>query len=244
MFSHEKLHVYKKALDFVTKTVAWAGTWDKKHAFVDQLSRAGESIVLNLAEAARQRGAGNKLRIADYAIGSSLECAACLDIARIKRFLTPEESSEEKSRLCEITRMLIGLRKAWGESLNEEPGDYSLNQPKEFQRGSFHHERLDVYQTGLRFIEWFAAQKGTKELSNRLLRQIDEAATSMLLNIAEGNGRYAELDHRRFLQMADIAAVKAAVYLDLTVGRGLLGKPDAQAGKELLHKVGTIVAGF
>ena len=54
MFAHEKLQVYGKALDFAAKTAAWTSTWDKKHALVDHLSRATESIALNLAEAARQ----------------------------------------------------------------------------------------------------------------------------------------------------------------------------------------------
>jgi four helix bundle protein len=62
LFAHEKLHAYNKALAFAGKAAAWTGSWDKKHALVDQLSRAAESIALNLAEAARQRGAPNRLR--------------------------------------------------------------------------------------------------------------------------------------------------------------------------------------
>ena len=112
MFAHEKLQVYGKALDFAVKAAAWTITWDKKHALVDHLSRATESILLNLAEAARQRGTPARLRIVDYAIGSSLECAGCLDIARIKTLLTRQDCYEEKHLLCEITKMLIGLRKA------------------------------------------------------------------------------------------------------------------------------------
>jgi hypothetical protein len=44
----------------------------------------------------------------------------------------------------------------------------------------------------------------------------------VVLNIAEGNGRYAELDHHRFLQIAQSAAVKGAVFLDLGVERAFL----------------------
>ena len=116
MFDHEKLHVYGKALDFAAKAAAWTSTWDKKHALVDHLSRATESIVLNLAEATRQRGTPARLRIVDYAIGSSLECAGCLDVARIKALLTHQNCHQEKYLLCEITKMLIGLRKAWSQS--------------------------------------------------------------------------------------------------------------------------------
>src|SRR5207248_1438253 len=125
--------------------------------------------------------------------------------------------SQAHQHLCEITKMLVGLRKAWAEAeLRDELGkDWDAS--KGLAGVLFHHERLDVYHAALRFVEWFVAQPGAKELSNRLFRQIDESATSVVLNIAEGNGRYAELDHRRFLQIADSAAVKAAIYLDLGV---------------------------
>jgi hypothetical protein len=65
-----------------------------------------------------------------------------------------------------------------------------------------------------------------------------------VLNIAEGNGRYAELDHQRFLQIAQSAAVKGAVYLDLGVERGLLGGKEAAVGKEMLSRITAMVGGF
>src|SRR3989442_11021534 len=111
MFDHEKLHVYGKALDFAAKAAAWTSTWDKKHALVDHLSRATESILLNLAEAARQRGTPARLRIVDYPIGSSLEWAGRLDGARIKSLLTHQDCHQEQHLLCDITKMLIVLIK-------------------------------------------------------------------------------------------------------------------------------------
>jgi len=105
MFAHEKLQVYCRTLDFAAAAAVWTSAWDKKHALVDHFSRASESLVLNLAEAARQRGAPARLRIVDYAIGSSLECAGCLDVALIKKLLTNEQCHQEKYRLCEITKM-------------------------------------------------------------------------------------------------------------------------------------------
>jgi four helix bundle protein len=245
MFAHEKLQVYGKALDFAAKAVAWTSTWDKKHALVDHLSRAAESILLNLAEAGRQRGAPARLRIVDYAIGSSLECAGCLDVARIKELLTEQDCHQEKHLLCEITKMLIGLRKAWSQSIaREEPLAYPTKSLEDGPEPLFHHEGLEVYRAALGFMEWFISRPEAKELSNRLFRQIDEAGTSVVLNIAEGNGRYAELDHHRFLQIAQSAAVKGAVYLDLGVERALLVETEATAGKEMLRRISLMVAGF
>ena len=223
----------------------WTNTWDKKHALVDHLSRATESILLNLAEAVRQRAEAARLQTADYAIGSSLECAGCLDLARVKEFLTPDRCQQEKRHLSEIAKMLIGLRKSWAHSkFREEPVSFSTKSKKDLPEPLFHHESLEVYRAALNFMEWFVSQSKVCELSNRLLRQLDEAGTSVALNIAEENGRYAELDHHRFLQIAQGAAVKASVYLDLAVKRELLGEAEADGGKKILRKIGIMVAGF
>ncbi|HEY5910634.1 MAG TPA: four helix bundle protein [Verrucomicrobiae bacterium] len=244
MFSHEKLQVYANALDFVSAAVAWTNAWDRKHAVVDQLDRTAPSILLNLAEAARRCGAPGRLQILDYATGSTLECAGCLDIARIKNLLTEAQCREEKQRLCVVTKMVIGLRKAWAESVaRKEPADYSAK-PSTPETPFFHHESLEVYRTALAFMDWFVSLTRTKELSNRLVRQVDEAGTSIVLNIAEGNGRYAELDHHRFAQIAQSAAVNAAVLLDLCLEQGLLEREETDAGKDKLHRIAVMLGGF
>ena len=89
MFSHQKLTVYEKSLTCVTSLGQSARSWDKRHVVVDHLVRASESILLNLVEGARLRGVAHRQRYAEFAIGSALECAACLDIAGLKGFLTP-----------------------------------------------------------------------------------------------------------------------------------------------------------
>jgi four helix bundle protein len=245
MFAHEKLHVYAKAVEFAAKAIVWTGAWNKKHALVDHLSRATESILLNLAQAARQRGISARLQTLDYAIGSSLECAGCLDMARIKELLTIQECQGEKRLLCEITKMLIGLRKGWSHSMGrEEAPDYRAATPESVSATLFHHESLAVYLEALGFIEWFVSFPAAKELTHRLFRQIDDAATGVVLNIAEGNGRYAELDHRRFLNIAQSASVKAAVYLDLVGQQGLLGEKDTNRGKEKLWSICAKLTGF
>jgi four helix bundle protein len=108
----------------------------------------------------------------------------------------------------------------------------------------FHHESLNAYQAALTFMRWFVDCSGTDALSRREFRQIDEAGTRMVLNIAEGNGRYAELDHRRFIQIAQTGAVKAAVYVDLSTKAGLLKEHEATRGKEHLRLTSTLLTGF
>ena len=103
MFPHEKLSVYGKALEFVADASACAARWDKRHAVVDQFGRASDSLVLNLAEGARLRPGRAKLRALDFALGSCLECAACLDIAWIKGFVETMVATHHKRRLYDRT---------------------------------------------------------------------------------------------------------------------------------------------
>ena len=113
MLSHHKLKVYGKGVAVVASLGKHLVQWDKRHAVVDQLGRASESIVLNLVEGVRLRRSAQKQQLLDYAVGSALECAACVDIAVIKQFLAPELGALEKRSLGEVVRMLVGLRRSW-----------------------------------------------------------------------------------------------------------------------------------
>ena len=136
--------------------------------------------------------------------------------------------------------MLIGLRKAWDQTiLEEETLPYQTS--RSGVRPLFHHEGLDVYRLGLSFVEWFERQIAA-QAPNRLWRQVDDCATSMVLNIAEGNGRYAYLDHRRFLHTAHSALAKTAAYLDLCFINGLNAQAASNNGKELLDRIAAMLA--
>jgi four helix bundle protein len=242
MLTHHNLKVYKMALALGASAAEFSSRWGRRHAIVDHFRRAAESIVLNIAEGARLWSRSDKAKRLDYALGSALECAACLDIAGIKKVLSRESASPEKRRLLEITRMLIGLRKAW--VCNEEPVPYRADASAPALEVLFHHESLDVYQTSLEFVRWFVGLPGAKELSDQLCREIDKSATSMVLNVAEGNGRYSELDQRRFLEIAAASAVKTAAYLDLYQQKALPSPVEIDRGREFLSRIVAMLHGF
>jgi len=50
------------------------------------------------------------------------------------------------------------------------------------------------------------------------------------------------LDHQRFLEMAQSSAVKAAAHLDLCVVKKLLTQADISSEKELLRRIGAMLA--
>ena len=128
-FNHENLKVYQRTLPFNVKVGVWMAQWESKHALCDQLSRAAGSMLENTALASAAYST-MKLRGLDYAIGSGLECAACLDLAGIKQLLDMKSLHTEKEELSQILRMLVGLRKSWAQSgqvLREDRAQYSAS---------------------------------------------------------------------------------------------------------------------
>jgi len=245
MITTHGLKVYEKALNFGAGAEAFSASWGRRHAIVDHFRRASESIVVNIAEGTRLRSGPDKAKAIDYALGSTLECAASLDLAGLKGRLSMESSMAEKRQLLEVARMLIGLRRSWLLSVvNEEASPYGNAPSTGGKEVLFHHESLDVYRVGLDFMRWFVKLPGGSQLSDRLCREIDRAATSVVLNVAEGNGRYSELDHRRFLDIAAASAVKAAAYLDLYARKALPSRAETAEGLEYLSRVVAMLSQF
>jgi four helix bundle protein len=245
MLKLHNLHVYEKALALAAQAQPFSASWGRRHAIVEHDRRASESMVLNIAESARLWSGPNKAKSLDYAIGSSLECAACLDIALIKGRLTQELSLSGKRNVLEITRRLVGLRKSWLASvLREEAGSHDAESSADGVEQLFHHESLDVYKISLDFMRWFTGLPGGRELSDRWCREIDKSATGMVLNVAEGNGRYSAVDHQRFLDIAAASTVKTAAYLDLYAQKALPAHLATTAGRELLCRILAMLHSF
>jgi four helix bundle protein len=108
---------------------------------------------------------------------------------------------------------------------------------------SFDHERLDVYRVALDFVETAsniveALPKGRAYLAD----QLNRAATSIVLNIAEGAGEFSTADKARFYRMARRSATESAACLDVCARLGLVGqKQHDPARDQLLRLVAMLV---
>ena len=120
---------------------------------------------------------------------------------------------------------------------HEEPPAYGEHADGPGTGSYFAHERLEVYQASLSFLGWFNALPAGAELASRLYRQVDTAATSVILNLAEGYGRTGEGDRFRFVERAEASAVKAAAYLDLCASKSELEAEQREPGMDLLSRV-------
>jgi four helix bundle protein len=74
--------------------------------------------------------------------------------------------------------------------------------------------------------------------------QLDRASTSILLNIAEGNGRYAQKDRCRFLDIAHGSALECAAGLDILVAKSKVTQEQIRPGKESLQKIVRMLVGL
>jgi four helix bundle protein len=85
------------------------------------------------------------------------------------------------------------------------------------------HEKLDVYRLAIDYLAWVFEHSETLNGAHRHARdQWLRASQSIPLNIAEGNGKTAEADRRRYFEIARGSVLECAAIQDvLVVGKGL-----------------------
>lgn len=104
------------------------------------------------------------------------------------------------------------------------------------------HEKLDVYHIAIEFVILSDAiiehmPRGRGYLSDQLQR----AALSISLNIAEGAGEYAIDEKVRFYRMAKRSATECAGILDVCQKLQLLDEQKYIQGRELIVRIVSIL---
>ena len=235
-FDHENLRVYQGAIEFV----AWLeGTVPSVKTGVcayDHLARASAGVPVNIAEASGKLSMNERRQFIDTAYGSSLECAACLDVLSIAGCLSAAMAEEGKGRLSSIVSMLIGFRESTDREVREAHVSYEAGHGVA-HRVWFDHERLDVYQKALTFVRWCVGFGPSGSIVRSVAVALDKSATGVALNIAEGNGKFSAKDRCRFIGHARTAALQAAATLDVLAVRQAQLRQNAMEGKALLADV-------
>ncbi len=108
--SHESLHVYRAAIEFLVLASSLLERLPRGHGpIADQLRRAALSIPLNIAEGYGKRGSGDRARYYDIARGSAHECGAILDASSILRLVDEPTYHQGKTLLHRIVAMLVKM---------------------------------------------------------------------------------------------------------------------------------------
>jgi four helix bundle protein len=103
---------------------------------------------------------------------------------------------------------------------------------------TFDHERLEVYHVALEFLT-LADEVASAFPSGRayLADQLHRAATSVVLNIAEGAGEFSKKDKARFYRMGLRSATECAAIVDACRKLHLVPENTLLAGREMLLRI-------
>ena len=102
----------------------------------------------------------------------------------------------------------------------------------------FDHERLDVYIAAVDFLA--LAHGITTNFSSGhgdLADQLRRAATSVVLNIAEGAGEFSKPEKARFYRIARRSATECAAVLDVATRLELVTASRREPARELLVRI-------
>jgi four helix bundle protein len=97
------------------------------------------------------------------------------------------------------------------------------------------HEKLDFYRLSIVYVAWVYGKAVSLNGVHRPARdQWLRASKSIPLNIAEGNGKTAKADRRRYFEIARGSAMECAAIQDvLVVGKALDGEESRERKIEL-----------
>lgn len=242
-FDHDNLHVYQETLGFISWADRQRQQMSTTISATDHLDRASESTLRNIARANGKESPRDRRQTFDIAYASALECAASLDVLHVWDILELGTASEGKAQLDRIVAMLIGIRSSKVDRVREPRTEYAVR--REGRTGYFFaHEQLDVYQSGLRYVAWTAKLTRTQSLEVSAVKDLDRRSTSIVLNIAEGNGKFSAKDRCRFLSIARGAALDSAATLDILMTKTKITPRQADQGKTHLCQIVSMLVGL
>ena len=101
-----------------------------------------------------------------------------------------------------------------------------------------HHEKMDIYKKSVLFLSHSESiiqklPKGRREFKDQLQR----ASLSIVLNFAEGYGKYSSRDKQRFYLISKGSAHECAAILDCMNILKLIDEKDHLVGKKLLYEI-------
>ena len=106
----------------------------------------------------------------------------------------------------------------------------------------FAHEKLDVYNLALDFLA--LAEDLIEHLPRgrgHLADQLSRASTSIVLNIAEGAGKFSKPDKRRYYLSAAGSTTECAAILDVCLRLKLILPDMHSVGKAMLERIAAML---
>jgi four helix bundle protein len=114
MRPHEKLDVWKRAIDFVVAVYKMTDSFprDERFGLISQIRRAAVSVPANIAEGAGRHSSKEFKYFLSNAQGSVSELATELLIAQKLGYLNKQTFDLRNDELTSIGRMILGLSRS------------------------------------------------------------------------------------------------------------------------------------
>ena len=107
MLDHEKLDVYRCAIEFLGMALRLVGKLPRGNApLADQLRRAAMAIPVNIAEGTGKVTEPDRARFYAIARGSAMECGALIDVIGLLGVAGDTELAQAKALLVRVVSML------------------------------------------------------------------------------------------------------------------------------------------
>ncbi len=105
------------------------------------------------------------------------------------------------------------------------------------------HEKLDVYRLSIGYVAWvYEKADGLAGVHRPARDQWLRASQSIPLNIAEGNGKTAKADRRRYFEIARGSALECAAIQDVLVVGKALDKAESRERKTELDRMAAMLS--
>ena len=110
MLSFQRLHVYQRAIAFLALATEVVEQLPRGHSHrADQLIRAAESVVRNIAEGAGRWSDADSAKHYKIARGEAMKCAASLDVLKLRNLIAPGQYERGIQLLESIAAMLTKM---------------------------------------------------------------------------------------------------------------------------------------
>ncbi len=105
------------------------------------------------------------------------------------------------------------------------------------------HEKLDVYRLSIGYVAWvYEKADGLNGVHRAARDQWLRASQSIPLNIAEGNGKTADADRRRYFEIARGSTLECAAIQDVLVVGKALDDAESQRRKNELDRMAAMLS--
>ena len=111
-FKFEDLRVWHRALELANEVDLLSKTFpqDERFSLTSQIKRAGDSVVLNIAEGSTGQSTAEFKRFLDIALRSAVEVVACLFLAIARKYINDQSFRKLYDDYDMLCKMITKLR--------------------------------------------------------------------------------------------------------------------------------------